>query len=539
MRRTRTLLLSVAATVAAAGTVWIALPASAAAPTATFRTVSDWGTGWQGDVTIHNTGASAITSWRVEFDLPAGTTVGSFWEAGMAASGSHRTFTSRPWNASVPVGAKVSFGFTGAGPAPVNCRLNGLPCDGTGTAPPPPPAASTRPAPAPTTAAPTSKPPAPAPTTRPAEDQAPPPASNLLPVTVTNQTGRPESVHLYVLGVDLATGKLGYVNRDGAFTPWTGGQAVPVPAPDVAIPGPADGDRTTIRIPKNLSGRLYMSFGRKLDFRLSTDGLVQPAPWAGGDPNRDVLFDWSEFTLNDAGLWLNSSQVDMFAVPHEVNVQGGDGRTLRTGTLKPGGRQRVIDEIRKQPGFEKTVHTRADGTVLRVLAPGKAADAGLFSATYLDPYIAKAWAAYAGRTLTVVPFGDRPDTRFFGRTSGDVMHFTDAGGRTVASFTRPSTANVWGCDGALAAPNDQVVGPIARTLCAALHRGTLGTLDTQPSGTAADFYRESLTNHYSRLIHENMADGRAYGFAFDDVQAQESLVHSGDPRAAGVVLTPF
>ena len=125
--------------------------------------------------------------------------------------------------------------------------------------------------------------------------------------------------------------------------------------------------------------------------------------------------------LNDAGLWLNSSQVDMFAVPHEVSVQGGDGRTLRTGAVKAGGRQRVIDAIRKQPGFEKTVHTGPDGTVLRVLSPGKAADAGLFSATYLDPYIAKAWQAYAGKTLTVVPFGDRPDTRFFGRTSGNVM----------------------------------------------------------------------------------------------------------------------
>jgi hypothetical protein len=36
-----------------------------------------------------------------------------------------------------------------------------------------------------------------------------------------------------------------------------------------------------------------------------------------------------------------------------------------------------------------------------------------------------------------------------------------------------------------------------------------------------------------------MADGKAYGFPFDDVGAQESLVHDGDPRAAGIVLTPF
>jgi hypothetical protein len=292
-------------------------------------------------------------------------------------------------------------------------------------------------------------------------------------------------------------------------------------------------------VPKGLSGRLYMSFGRKLDFRLTTDGLVQPAPWAAGDPNHDILFDWSEFTLNDSGLFLNSSQVDMFAVPHIVSVQGATGATAKTGEVVSGGRQKVIDAIKANSDFAKSVVTRSDGTVLRVLAPGKAADAGLMSPTYLDPYINSAWNAYTGKTLTVVPFTDQPNNKFLGRTSGDIMNFTDGSGKVVASFTKPSTANVWGCDGALGAPNDLVVGPIARTLCAALQRTTLGTLDTQPSGTAADFYRGNPTNVYAKVIHANMIDGKAYAFAFDDVQNQESLVHDGDPRAAGITMTAF
>jgi hypothetical protein len=44
------------------------------------------------------------------------------------------------------------------------------------------------------------------------------------------------------------------------------------------------------------------------------------------------LFDWSEFTFNDHGLWLNSTQVDQFAVPHTVGVTGDDGTTSTTGT---------------------------------------------------------------------------------------------------------------------------------------------------------------------------------------------------------------
>ncbi|PRY22765.1 beta-1,3-glucanase family protein [Pseudosporangium ferrugineum] len=538
MPRKRALLLSAAAVVAAAGTLWIAAPASAAATTAVFTKTSDWGTGWQGDVTITN-GGSPLTSWKVEFDLPEGGTVGSFWEADMVADGQHRTFTNRAWNGALPVDGKVSFGFIGTGGDPVNCKINDLPCSGA----PALDGGSAGPGPGPGVAVPglqgADAQLAAVPGPQPDDNQPLPPASDRLPVTITNKSGRSDAVHLYVLGVNLTTGKLGWADAAGTFTPWSDGAAVPVPAPDASIPGPADGASTTIKMPKNLSGRIYMSFGDKLNFRLTSDGLVQPAPWAGGDPSRDILFDWTEFTFNDAGLWLNSSQVDMFAVPSVVSVRGGDGRTTRTGELKPGGRQKVIDAIKADPAYAPSIQTRSDGTVLRVLAPGKAEAAGLMSSTYLDPYIDLAWNAYTSKTLTVVPFGDRPDTKFFGRTSGNIMNFTDGTDKVVASFTKPSTGNVWGCDGTLSAPNDLVVGPIARTLCAAMQRTTLGTLDTQPSGKAADFYKGEPSNHYAKVIHDQMADGKAYAFAFDDVQNQESLVHSGDPRQAGIVISPF
>ncbi|MBV1850105.1 beta-1,3-glucanase family protein [Catellatospora tritici] len=361
----------------------------------------------------------------------------------------------------------------------------------------------------------------------------------LLPVTVTNSTGRADATFLYVIGIDLSTGRLGYVNSAGTFTAWSGGQIPPSPAPDVSIAGPGNGGSTTIRFPRGFSGRVYFSFGEKLKFFLTPDGLVQPAPWASGDPNYNILFDWSEFTYNDAGLWLNSSQVDMFAIPHAVTVTGATGVTKRTGDVVSDGRNKTINSIKAQSGWGNTAYTRSDGTVLRVLAPGKAAGAGLFSATYLDSYITSAWNAYASKTLTVVPFADQPNTKYFGRTSGNVMNFTNSSGAQVASFNKPSSANVWGCDGNLAAPNDQVVGPISRTLCAALNRGTLGTIDTQPSTNAAQFYQNNPTNQYAKIIHANMVDGKAYAFAFDDVGAFESLVNDGDPRSASIILSPF
>lgn len=360
-----------------------------------------------------------------------------------------------------------------------------------------------------------------------------------VPMTITNTTGRTDPVYLYVLGTDLASGRLGWVDQGGTFHAWPAGSNPPTPAPDASIPGPALGASTTVHVPRGFSGRVYFSFGARLPFALTTGGLVQPAPWVADDPSHDVLFDWSELTYDDSGLWFNSSQVDMFAVPHEVSATGQDGTTRSAGALVPGGRDQVIETMRSNPAWARTVVTRSDGTVLRVLAPGKAAGAGLLDAGYLDGYIAWAWQQYASRPLTVTPFLDNPGIRFTGRTSGDVMRFTNTSGAVVASFTRPSSADVWGCDGRLFAPNDAVVGPIARTLCAGLHRGTLGTLDTQPTSDTSAFYRTSPINLYAKAVHAAMADGRAYAFPFDDVGGFESLVHVADPRTASIRLGAF
>jgi len=364
----------------------------------------------------------------------------------------------------------------------------------------------------------------------------------LLPLSVANNSGRAEQVFLYVLGTDLAGGKLGFVNEAGAFTAWSGGANPPSPAPDVSIAGPANGSARTIQLPRGISGRLYMSFGQKLTFLLSQDGgLVQPAPWAAGDPNRDVLFDWSEFTYNDAGLWLNSSQVDMFSVPHSVSVTGERG-TSTEGVLKPGGRDAIFDALAKEPGdWSKLIHTRADGTRLRALAPRLAMEGdGGFDPNYLDGYLADTWNTYRNTDLTVVPFQFQPNLKYTGRTDDNgVLQFKDPTGKQAASFAQPATKDVFGCDGKLAAPNDDVVGPLARTLCAALHRSTLGVLHTQPTYEGSEFYTSPITDHYSKAIHANMVDGKAYGFAFDDVGNFESLVFDGVPNSVTITLTSF
>ncbi|MCD7438353.1 sugar hydrolase [Streptomyces lincolnensis] len=360
-----------------------------------------------------------------------------------------------------------------------------------------------------------------------------------IPLKVTNNSGRGEPVYVYTIGTDLASGRQGWADANGTFHAWPAGGAPPVPAPDASIPGPAAGQAKTIRIPK-FSGRIYFSYGRKLVFQLATGGLVQPAVQNPGDPNHDILFNWSEYTLNDSGLWLNSTQVDMFSAPYAVGVQRADGSTVNTGHLKAGGYNAVLNGLRAQSGgWAGLVRTRSDGTVLRALSPGHGVGSGVLPASVMSGYIDRVWQKYATQTLTVTPFADQPGTRYYGRVSGGVMNFTNGSGAVVTSFQKPDADSVFGCHKLLDAPNDAVRGPISRTLCAGFNRSTLLVNPQQPDTSAANFYQDPATNHYARLIHAQMADGKAYAFAFDDVGHHESLVHDGGPRQAYLTLDPL
>ncbi|MFF9408465.1 glycoside hydrolase family 64 protein [Streptomyces anandii] len=360
-----------------------------------------------------------------------------------------------------------------------------------------------------------------------------------IPLKITNNSGLGQPVYLYDLGTSLTTGQQGWADAGGAFHPWPAGGNPPTPAPDASIPGPAAGQSTTIRIPK-FSGRIYFSYGQKLVFKLTTGGLVQPAVQNPSDPNRNILFNWSEFTYDNSGLWINSTQVDMFSVPYAVGVQRADGSTVSTGHLKSGGYNGVFSALRAQSGgWGGLIQTRPDGTVLRALSPGHGLETGALPGGVLDDYINRVWQKYASTTLTVTPFADQPGTKYYGRVSGNVMNFTNSSGAVVTSFQKPDADSVFGCHKLLDAPNDQVRGPISRTLCAGFNRSTLLVNPNQPDTSASGFYQDPVTNHYARVIHERMADSRAYAFAFDDVGGHESLVHDGAPLQGYLTLDPL
>ncbi|MBQ1095141.1 glycosyl hydrolase [Streptomyces sp. b94] len=353
-------------------------------------------------------------------------------------------------------------------------------------------------------------------------------AAGALPLTIVNSTGSfgNGDVHIYIVGnVD---GRQVRVTPDGTVAPVALSDNGADGFTDYAISLAGSGE-TELNLPY-LSGRIYVSLGGKLKFKAVADGagnaaLQYPAGWVESDPNYGVLHDCAEFTYNSSGMFCNTTMVDMFSVPLAIRLTGAKDQT--TGTVRAGGRADVFAALRQVEEFAPLV---VDDT--RVIAPGHGLDAGLFPEDYLAPYIDEVWSTYTGKDLRITTNAGT----FTGRVRGDRLTFD---GPAQVSFGKPSTRDVLFCDGALAAPNDGTTGPVAAVLGAGFNRSTLVSSADQPTTDPAAFYGTGLTNHYSKAVHAATEDGRAYGFAFDDVADFASYIQDTAPTGFRLTLTAF
>ncbi|MCU1687003.1 MAG: glycosyl hydrolase [Amycolatopsis sp.] len=351
-------------------------------------------------------------------------------------------------------------------------------------------------------------------------------AATRLPITVVNNTGLyPNSaIWMYVVGTNLSTGQQSYVRADGTLIPADPSLNGADGYADLSIPF-----QSNLSLP-NMSGRIYFSINQKLKFRVVTDGngraaFQYPAGWVSSDPSFSVLHDCMEFTFGDGGMFCNTTMVDMFSVPMAIQLSGASNQTI--GTLKPGGRDAIFAGIAALPDFKSLIQ----GNNVRVVAPGHGIEGGIFSSTYYSSYVNDVWNTYTGQDLRV----KINTTTYTGRVSGGLLRF-DGG---VAAFAKPTTSDVFYCNGALGAPNDGLTGPVAAQLGAAFNRSTLRTHPDQPVTDPSAFYQETISNHYSQVIHQNMVDGKAYGFPFDDVGNFASYIQDNAPTAMTLTLTPF
>ncbi|WP_239153021.1 beta-1,3-glucanase family protein [Virgisporangium aliadipatigenens] len=352
-----------------------------------------------------------------------------------------------------------------------------------------------------------------------------------LSMSVLNQTGKfaNSAIKMYIVGTELSTGRQGFVKSPGVFTPAALSDNGPDGFADLSVPLAAGTAATSFALPK-MSGRVYFSINGQLKFKVVADGngkpaLQYPAAWVSADPSFNVLHDCWEFTYSDAGMFCNTTNVDMFSVPMAIKLTGA--RTQSTGALVDGGRDKIFAAMRAEPTFNRLVI----GDNLRIISPGHGIGAGLFPANYYDAYINEVWAKYATTDLKITTNRGT----FTGRVNGGRLTF-DGG---VASFGKPTTTDVLFCDGALVSPNDGVTGPVGAVLGAGFNRSTLVSHPNQPTTDPSTFYKAPISNHFSRILHANHADGKSYGFAYDDVVDFASYIQDERPASIEVRLTPF
>lgn len=93
-----------------------------------YAQASGWGTGFTGNITIKNTGTTALKGWTMEFDLKAN--IVNIWNAVIVSHvGTRYVIRSADWNGTIAAGGQISFGFQAegiAGELPSNKKLNGV-----------------------------------------------------------------------------------------------------------------------------------------------------------------------------------------------------------------------------------------------------------------------------------------------------------------------------------------------------------------------------------------------------------------------------
>nr|WP_228531485.1 PHB depolymerase family esterase [Micromonospora sp. ANENR4] len=91
-----------------------------------------WNNGLTENITISNTGSTAVNGWSLAFTLPGGQTITSGWNASYSPSSGQVTARNVSYNAAIPAGGSTTIGFqathTGNTARPGSFSLNGAPC---------------------------------------------------------------------------------------------------------------------------------------------------------------------------------------------------------------------------------------------------------------------------------------------------------------------------------------------------------------------------------------------------------------------------
>ncbi|GAA2442837.1 cellulase family glycosylhydrolase [Streptomyces macrosporus] len=104
----------------------------AAACAVSYKVVGQWQGGFQGEVTVRNTGTSAVRDWTLGWRFADGQTITTMWGGTPSQSGAAVTVRPASYTSTIPAGGSVTIGFTGTwnggNTSPSAFTLNGGTC---------------------------------------------------------------------------------------------------------------------------------------------------------------------------------------------------------------------------------------------------------------------------------------------------------------------------------------------------------------------------------------------------------------------------
>ena len=356
----------------------------------------------------------------------------------------------------------------------------------------------------------------------------------------TNGKWSDDQVYVAVIARDPANGQFAWLKPDGTI--------VPAAVADNDAPNHLSkngqnysnyfftlAQAKLLKLPKLDSGRVFVSLGGPLFIKILEDanhqvGFAGPNVLNPTDPNIDVNFDWYEFTNNNIGLWINTTQVDQFSFPLLTDVYAAN---------RSWHKQTGISERRDALFAAYQAETPAafqQGSVspFRIMAPAKSSfNAGQPNGSYFAANVDEVWNHYSSNTLTIDMWGN--SRRFDGTVQGGKLVFTEVdkgnGAFVGGTYTvgKPTTQDILEGSGTLATGNSTELALEAQ-ICAAFNRHIM--LDSSKWATPSAWYAAAPANAYAKFWHDHSVGGLAYGFAYDDVSDQSSTIMAVNPEHA-------
>ncbi|WDF50124.1 glycoside hydrolase family 64 protein [Paenibacillus sp. KACC 21273] len=227
-----------------------------------------------------------------------------------------------------------------------------------------------------------------------------------------------------------------------------------------------------VSMPKIDSGRMFICVGSPCYIKTYDDGFAGPDINNTADPNRNIYFDFVEFTVDGTGYHGNTTRVDGFGFPLQHRLVNRAGNYDQT-----------VGELESE--------TRA----------------GLFS-----KYRSEVPAAFQSLADVQAPYRIvAPIHGAFGVNGTQANYF--------AGYSNYSTQEILLCNGRLAEDSGT---------CSAINRHVY---DNQANwNNPAQYYKAAPANYYAKFWHDHSINRLAYGFAYDDYNQQASYLEVGDPK---------